>query len=147
MACKYSAKDLPIQKRHIGERAPIVECPSALGDMCIFLMPLGKLSPVSRYFLSRRKGAFMNPFEHNRFEIGDGIGEWQCVYSMPHSKQTAVPYTKIRIIPMNGMRRKAQSSSISSPETAQIMACGGSSRRHAESKLQKTGRMITQYRG
>lgn len=45
----------------------------------------------------------MNPFEQNPMKLEDGIMDWATVYPTPYNKQTVDPYTKIRIILMNGI--------------------------------------------
>lgn len=45
----------------------------------------------------------MNPFEQNPTKIEDGIMDWATVYPTPYNKQIVDPYTKLRIILMNGI--------------------------------------------
>lgn len=45
----------------------------------------------------------MNPFEQKPINIEDGIMDWATVYPKPYCKQTVDPYTKLRIILMNGI--------------------------------------------
>lgn len=45
----------------------------------------------------------MNPFEQKPANIEDGIMNWSTIYPPPYNKQTVDPYTKIRIILMNGI--------------------------------------------
>lgn len=45
----------------------------------------------------------MNPFEQTPMKLEDGILDWKTIYPMPYNKQTVDPYTKIRIILMNGI--------------------------------------------
>lgn len=45
----------------------------------------------------------MNPFEQKPIEMEDGFMDWNTVYPTPYNKQTVDPYTKIRIILMNGI--------------------------------------------
>lgn len=45
----------------------------------------------------------MNPFDQKPMQLQDGIMDWASVYPTPYSKQTVDPYTKIRIILMNGI--------------------------------------------
>ncbi len=45
----------------------------------------------------------MNPFEQKPVNIEDGIMNWCTIYPQPYNKQTVDPYTKIRIILMNGI--------------------------------------------
>lgn len=45
----------------------------------------------------------MNPFEQKAGKIEEGIMDWKTVYPKPYSKQTVDPYTKVRIILMNGI--------------------------------------------
>jgi hypothetical protein len=44
-----------------------------------------------------------NPFEQKPMSIEDGFMDWKTVYPKPYSKQDVDPYTKIRIILMNGI--------------------------------------------
>lgn len=45
----------------------------------------------------------MNPFDHKPIPLQDGIMDWASIYPTPYAKQTVDPYTKIRIILMNGI--------------------------------------------
>ncbi|MDF3003775.1 MAG: hypothetical protein K0S22_247 [Oscillospiraceae bacterium] len=45
----------------------------------------------------------MNPFEQKPINIENGIMNWSTIYPQPYNKQTVDPYTKIRIILMNGI--------------------------------------------
>jgi rubrerythrin len=45
----------------------------------------------------------MNPFEQKPIKMEDGIMDWTTVYPTPYNKQTVDPYTKVRIILMNGI--------------------------------------------
>lgn len=45
----------------------------------------------------------MNPFEQKPIRMKDGIIDWSSIYPAPYNKQTVNPYTKIRIILMNGI--------------------------------------------
>lgn len=45
----------------------------------------------------------MNPFEQKATKVEDGIMDWSTVYPKPYNKMTVDPYTKIRIILMNGI--------------------------------------------
>lgn len=45
----------------------------------------------------------MNPFEQKPVNIEDGIMNWSTIYPQPYNKQTVDPYTKVRIILMNGI--------------------------------------------
>ena len=47
------------------------------------------------------------PFEQKPMNIFDGIMDWKTVYPKPYSKQSIDPYTKIRIILMNGIETEA----------------------------------------
>ena len=49
----------------------------------------------------------MNPFEQKPIQIDDGIMDWSTVYPKPYCKQTVDPYTKVRIILMNGIEVEA----------------------------------------
>jgi len=44
----------------------------------------------------------MNPFEHKSKEIGEYFMDWQKMYPKPYNKLKTSPYTKTRIILMNG---------------------------------------------
>lgn len=45
----------------------------------------------------------MNPFEEKPINIKDGIMDWATLYPIAYNKQTVDPYTKVRIILMNGI--------------------------------------------
>ncbi len=45
----------------------------------------------------------MNPFEEKPINIKDGIMDWTTLYPIAYNKQTVDPYTKVRIILMNGI--------------------------------------------
>jgi len=45
----------------------------------------------------------MNPFEQKSPQIKDTIMDWSTVYPKPYDKMTVDPYTKVRIILMNGI--------------------------------------------
>lgn len=49
----------------------------------------------------------MNPFEHKPMIIEDGINDWTTIYPKPYDKQTVDPYTKTRVILMNGIEVEA----------------------------------------
>ncbi len=55
----------------------------------------------------------MNPFDQKPNKMEDGIMDWSTLYPTPYNKNTVDPYTRIRIILMNGienssvMRRRA----------------------------------------
>ena len=49
----------------------------------------------------------MNPFEQKPMKLDEGVMDWRTVYPKPYSKQTVDPYTKIRIILMNGIEVEA----------------------------------------
>lgn len=49
----------------------------------------------------------MNPFEQKPKSISDTIMDWGTMYPSPYSKNTVDPYTKIRIILMNGIEVEA----------------------------------------
>lgn len=49
----------------------------------------------------------MNPFEQKPAKVDDGIMDWATVYPKPYDKQTVDPYTKVRIILMNGIEVEA----------------------------------------
>lgn len=45
----------------------------------------------------------MNPFEQKPIKLEDCIMDWSTIYPKPYDKQTVDPYTKVRIILMNGI--------------------------------------------
>lgn len=45
----------------------------------------------------------MNPFLEKHNTVFDGIKDWASVYPQPYNKMTVDPYTKVRIILMNGI--------------------------------------------
>lgn len=45
----------------------------------------------------------MNPFEQKSSSVFDGIRDWNVIYPAPYNKQSVDPYTKLRIILMNGI--------------------------------------------
>lgn len=45
----------------------------------------------------------MNPFEQKPIKLEESFMDWATVYPTPYNKQTVDPYTKIRIILMNGI--------------------------------------------
>lgn len=47
------------------------------------------------------------PFAQKPMNLMDGIMDWKTVYPKPYSKQDTDPYTKIRIILMNGIEAEA----------------------------------------
>ncbi|MGI6469305.1 MAG: hypothetical protein GXZ09_04135 [Syntrophomonadaceae bacterium] len=49
----------------------------------------------------------MNPFEQRPAKVDDGIMDWATLYPQPYDKQTVDPYTKIRVILMNGIEVEA----------------------------------------
>lgn len=49
----------------------------------------------------------MNPFELKAMKVEDGIMDWSTVYPKPYNKMTVDPYTKVRIILMNGIEVEA----------------------------------------
>ncbi|MFT3952435.1 MAG: hypothetical protein QM689_10920 [Oscillospiraceae bacterium] len=49
----------------------------------------------------------MNPFEQKPITLKDTIMDWAMMYPKPYNKQTVDPYTKIRIILMNGIEVEA----------------------------------------
>ena len=44
----------------------------------------------------------MNPFKQKGCTLGDSIVDWKTIAAKPYNKKTTDPYTKIRIILMNG---------------------------------------------
>ena len=48
-----------------------------------------------------------NPFEQKPMSIENGFMDWKTVYPKPYSKSDVDPYTKIRIILMNGIEVEA----------------------------------------
>lgn len=49
----------------------------------------------------------MNPFQQKPGNVADGILNWSSVYPTPYNKMTVDPYTKVRIILMNGIEVEA----------------------------------------
>jgi len=49
----------------------------------------------------------MKPFEQKPMDLCDGIMDWKTLYPKPYNKCEADPYTKIRIILMNGIETEA----------------------------------------
>ena len=49
----------------------------------------------------------MNPFEQKPLAIQDTIMDWSTMYPLPYNKMTVDPYTKLRIILMNGIEVEA----------------------------------------
>lgn len=49
----------------------------------------------------------MNPFEHRPMRMEDSFMDWSAVYPQPYDKMNADPYTKARIILMNGIEVEA----------------------------------------
>ncbi|HHU22525.1 MAG TPA: hypothetical protein GXZ52_03790 [Clostridiales bacterium] len=49
----------------------------------------------------------MNPFEQKPMPVKDTFMDWRKIYPMPYYKQTVDPYTKVRIILMNGIEVEA----------------------------------------
>lgn len=48
-----------------------------------------------------------NPFHEKPMLLGDAIMDWQTMYPTPYAKETVDPYTKVRIILMNGIEVEA----------------------------------------
>lgn len=48
-----------------------------------------------------------NPFEEKPMLLGDAIMDWKTIYPQPYSKEEVDPYTKTRIILMNGIEAEA----------------------------------------
>ena len=49
----------------------------------------------------------MNPFEQKPMNVDDGIMDWNTIYPKSYNKQTINPYTRLRIILMNGIEVEA----------------------------------------
>ncbi|MDW7674659.1 MAG: hypothetical protein SCK28_09005 [Bacillota bacterium] len=49
----------------------------------------------------------LNPFKEKPMQLGDAIMDWETIYPKPYSKMDVDPYTKIRIILMNGIEVEA----------------------------------------
>ncbi|HMM33080.1 MAG TPA: hypothetical protein PKB13_15020, partial [Clostridia bacterium] len=49
----------------------------------------------------------MNPFDQKSMPIKDTIMDWATMYPTPYNKMTVDPYTKLRIILMNGIEVEA----------------------------------------
>ena len=48
-------------------------------------------------------GGPLNPFELKPMKVEDGISDWAGIYPKPYDKNAVDPYTRIRIILMNGI--------------------------------------------
>lgn len=48
-----------------------------------------------------------NPFAEKPMQLGDAIMDWKTIYPEPYSKEEVDPYTKTRIILMNGIEAEA----------------------------------------
>ncbi len=48
-----------------------------------------------------------NPFAEKPINLGDAFMDWQTVYPKPYAKKSVDPYTKLRIILMNGIEVEA----------------------------------------
>lgn len=48
-----------------------------------------------------------NPFEQKPIPMGEGVMDWKTMYPRPYSKHEVDPYTKVRIILMNGIEVEA----------------------------------------
>ena len=48
-----------------------------------------------------------NPFEEKGTPLNDSFMDWKTMYPQPYSKQDVDPYTKVRIILMNGIEVEA----------------------------------------
>ena len=44
-----------------------------------------------------------NPFDQKPILLGDAIMDWETIYPKPYSKMNVDPYTKTRVILMNGI--------------------------------------------
>lgn len=49
----------------------------------------------------------INPFEEKPMQLGDAVMDWKSVYPRPYSREEVDPYTKTRIILMNGIEAEA----------------------------------------
>ena len=49
----------------------------------------------------------MNPFEQRPINMEDGFMDWATIYPKPYDKKTVDPYTKTRVILMNGIEAEA----------------------------------------
>lgn len=49
----------------------------------------------------------MNPFEQKPINMEDGFMDWSTIYPKPYDKKAVDPYTKIRVILMNGIEAEA----------------------------------------
>jgi len=49
----------------------------------------------------------MNPFEQTPMKVEDGIMDWNTMYPKPYDKNTVDPYTRLRVILMNGIEVEA----------------------------------------
>ena len=49
----------------------------------------------------------MNPFNQTPMKVEDGIMDWNTMYPKPYDKNTVDPYTRLRVILMNGIEVEA----------------------------------------
>ncbi len=70
-----------------------------LCNLCIDFVKLGIMKKIN----NERRLPMFNPFEQKPILLGDAIGNWDSLYSKTYDKHTADPYTKVRIILMNGI--------------------------------------------
>ncbi len=49
----------------------------------------------------------LNPFQEKPMQLGDTVMDWGTIYPKPYSKYDVDPYTKVRIILMNGIEVEA----------------------------------------
>ena len=68
----------------------------------------------------------MNPFLEKPSPVDAGLMDWSTVYARSYDKNEVDPYTKVRIILMNGTEYEAVGSATSSTATARTTTCGAS---------------------
>ena len=66
----------------------------------------------------------MNPFNERPMDIEKALQNWEQMYPTPYNKRDVSPYTKTRIILMNGTEFEANWFLISAPDTQTITTCG-----------------------
>lgn len=69
--------------------------------------------------------AKMNPFEVKTKPADRYYMDWQKLYPRPYDKNEVDPYTRLRIILMNGTEYEATGSPTSSTATAPTTTCAG----------------------
>ena len=65
-----------------------------------------------------------NPFEEKPMPLDRLFMDWDKLYPKPYHLGTVHPYTKVRIVLMNGTESKPSGSAINSAVTVRIMIFG-----------------------